>query len=147
MSAFLPLGDRAFIADLPAGSNLRSLFRRLRALPGAEDVVITESRVAIYGDVAHAAAEAALEHAEADSAEDQAAPALRVVLVRYDGEDLAEVAAACGLSEAEVIAHHTGQDYDSGFCPVSRTSGRSTHGWSCPGARCRACTSRRSRSG
>ncbi|MFV0306684.1 MAG: 5-oxoprolinase subunit B family protein [Desertimonas sp.] len=36
--------------------------------------------------------------------------------VRYDGEDLAGVAEATGLSVAEVIARHTGNDYVSAFC-------------------------------
>lgn len=36
--------------------------------------------------------------------------------VRYDGEDLAEVARLVGLSSEEVIAAHTGQTWTVGFC-------------------------------
>ncbi len=40
--------------------------------------------------------------------------------VRYDGEDLAEVAALLGMSEAEVVRRHTGTEYKvafTGFAP------------------------------
>ncbi|PIE21391.1 MAG: allophanate hydrolase [Arachnia propionica] len=37
------------------------------------------------------------------------------ITVRYDGADLAAVAAACGLSIPEVIAAHTGQAWRAGF--------------------------------
>ncbi|MGN6534701.1 MAG: 5-oxoprolinase/urea amidolyase family protein [Mesorhizobium sp.] len=40
--------------------------------------------------------------------------------VRYDGEDIAEVAALLGISEAEVVQRHTGADYTvafTGFAP------------------------------
>lgn len=50
-----------------------------------------------------------------------AAPAEVVELaVRYDGEDLGEVSRLTGLSESEVIAAHTGQDWVvafTGFAP------------------------------
>jgi KipI family sensor histidine kinase inhibitor len=38
------------------------------------------------------------------------------IAVRYDGEDLAEVAETVGLSTAEVIGTHTGQAWTVGFC-------------------------------
>ncbi|TDQ45967.1 5-oxoprolinase subunit B family protein [Actinorugispora endophytica] len=36
--------------------------------------------------------------------------------VRYDGEDLADIAAATGLSEREVVAAHTGTTWTVAFC-------------------------------
>lgn len=41
------------------------------------------------------------------------------VPVTYDGEDLAEVASLTGLSEREVIAAHTGQEWTVAFCGFS----------------------------
>ena len=38
------------------------------------------------------------------------------IAVRYDGEDLASVAAACGLSSAEVVDRHRATDYTCAFC-------------------------------
>lgn len=49
-----------------------------------------------------------------------AAPAGEVVVpVRYDGADLAEVAAATGLTRAEVIARHTGRRYLVALCGLA----------------------------
>lgn len=39
-----------------------------------------------------------------------------VIMVRYDGADLAEVAELTGLGVQEVIAAHTGQRWTVGFC-------------------------------
>jgi len=39
-----------------------------------------------------------------------------VVPVRYDGPDLADVAARCNLTIAEVVALHSGADYQVAFC-------------------------------
>jgi KipI family sensor histidine kinase inhibitor len=36
--------------------------------------------------------------------------------VRYDGEDLEAVAAACGLSSAEVVERHRAAEYTCAFC-------------------------------
>lgn len=116
------LGDRAWVGRLPDAADVRALFARLRALPGAEDVVITETRVAIYGDVELFAAEAALVAQESSDASDLSsiAPTTHVIRVRYDGEDLVEVARTAVLTVAEVIALHTGTTYDVrmiGFLP------------------------------
>ena len=51
---------------------------------------------------------------------ERAAGTLIEIPVRYDGEDLAEVAAMLGISSAEVIARHTSTDYTvafTGFAP------------------------------
>jgi KipI family sensor histidine kinase inhibitor len=39
-----------------------------------------------------------------------------VIAVRYDGPDLAEVASLTGLTDAEVVAAHTGTTWTVGFC-------------------------------
>ncbi len=51
------------------------------------------------------------------SAESQAIPAATLRLpVRYDGEDLAEVAELTGLSVAEIVAAHTAGEWTAAFC-------------------------------
>ncbi len=59
-----------------------------------------------------------VEHAEVErdvrgrEGEGVAAPARTVEIpVRYDGPDLRDVAALCGLTESEVVARHAGGDY------------------------------------
>ncbi len=124
LACFSQLGDRAWVAALPEGADVRALFSRLRALPHAEDVVITDAGVAIYGDVdlgaVHAALGAATDGPGKGGVDNAATPETHVVRVRYDGEDLAEVARACGLTQAELIARHTLATYDVqmvGFLP------------------------------
>ncbi len=124
LACFARLGDRAWVAELPAGGDARALFSRLRALPHARDVVITDARVAIYGDVELAAVHAALvagtDAAQKEGADNAGTPATHVVRVRYDGEDLVAVARACGFTEAELVARHTQATYDVkmiGFMP------------------------------
>lgn len=64
-----------------------------------------------------------------------------VIDVRYDGEDLAEVAGLTGLSVAEVVAAHTGTPWRVAFCgfaPDSRTWSAGIHGCGCRAATRRA---------
>lgn len=46
----------------------------------------------------------------------RAAPGKVEIPVRYDGEDLADIAAATGLSERDVVAAHTGATWTVAFC-------------------------------
>jgi UPF0271 protein len=121
MNQFSPLGDRAWIAPLPAGTDVRRLFAQLRAVLRVQDVVITEERVAIYGALGPddlAAVESALRGEGGGGAATTCTT--HVIRVRYDGEDLAEVASAANLSEAAVIALHTAPSYEVrmlGFLP------------------------------
>jgi KipI family sensor histidine kinase inhibitor len=121
MSGLSALGDRAWVAALPEGADLRELFARLRALPHVEDVVITEERVAVYGAIPKSSladVEAALR--APPGAAGATEPVTHTIRVRYDGEDLAEVARATSRSEASIIELHTSTTFDvamMGFSP------------------------------
>ncbi|GAO22286.1 urea amidolyase related protein [Alicycliphilus sp. B1] len=61
--------------------------------------------------------------------------------VRYDGEDLAEVAQMLGITREELVRRHTGSAYSVafvGFAPVSPTSRAATKAWTCRAAPRRA---------
>jgi UPF0271 protein len=120
-----PFGDTAWRARLPEGSDgarRRVLLEALRALAGVLDVVVTEQHALVV-----LAEGAPREAARADitrtlarvsaSGEATAEAAVRehVVPVRYDGADLADVAAASALSPADVVALHTGALYEVAF--------------------------------
>jgi UPF0271 protein len=105
-------GDAALRARLPEGADSRSLLQQLRALPHVIDAVVTERHALIAFDpslppvdVADAIAQALSEPPAAT------APGGHRIQVRYDGEDLQEVAAASGLSIDEVVALHARGDY------------------------------------
>lgn len=103
-----PLGDRALRVAVAPGEDRRALLARARALPGVEDAVVTERHLALHlADGAPAPDLAAL---DGDGAE-APPPASHVVRVRYDGPDLARVAAHARLAEAEVIALHAARTY------------------------------------
>src|SRR5579859_5191775 len=106
MTVLEAFGDAAWRATLPHGTDARSLLAVLRAHPGVVDAVVTEGHaLAVFdpeaaqtGRVALAAAiDAALgvggAHGEPSAAVADA-PREHVVRVRYDGADIAEVAAA-----------------------------------------------------
>jgi UPF0271 protein len=119
-----PLGDGALRFPLPTDVDAAALLERLRAWPGVRDAVVTETHAAIYFDPAAppvlepVALLALLEEARQDTG---SRPHREVTIaVRYDGEDLAPVAAAAGLSPDEVAALHAGRSYEVrliGFLP------------------------------
>jgi 5-oxoprolinase (ATP-hydrolysing) subunit A len=105
-------GDAALRARLPEGADTRSLLEELRALPHVVDAVVTERHALIAFDpglppvdVADAIARALSEPSPAT------APSEHRIHVRYDGEDLDEVAATTRLSRGDVIALHTAPEY------------------------------------
>jgi UPF0271 protein len=129
--ALEPFGDTAWRARLPAESDAgsrRVLLDALRALPDVVDVVVSERHalVVLAADAllegAREAIARALARPSAPAPDEPTRPELREhrVLIRYDGEDLAEVASASGLSPAEVVALHAGTAYEVaaiGFLP------------------------------
>lgn len=122
----LPCGDLAILVELDDGDERRRFDAALRSaslpgvvehIPAARTVLVT---VASSSELAGVAAR--LRDLPLPSLEDLADPADRplVVEVRYDGEDLDEVAAHLGVAPAEVVARHTGQVWRvefSGFAP------------------------------
>lgn len=124
-------GDTAWRAHLPEGADgtsRRGLLERLRALPGVVDVVVSERHALVVltrgtpldGARDGIARVLAGESGSAPGTATRTEPREHRVLVRYDGADLAEVASASGLSQAEVVAIHSGAEYEVssvGFLP------------------------------
>jgi KipI family sensor histidine kinase inhibitor len=114
--------------DARANAAVRALDRRLadRPLPGVIEAVPTYRSLLVCFDPALASfatlAAALLEGATLDAPPIAPGP-LRTIPTVYggaDGPDLAEVAAACGLREEEVIRLHTAQEFSAlmlGFLP------------------------------
>lgn len=124
-------GDTAWRARLPEGADVgrrRGWLEGLRALPGVVDAVVAERHALIVlapvtplDEVRDRIARVlAGESTSAPGAAMVPAPREHRVLVRYDGADLAEVASASRLSRAEVVAIHSGAEYEVssvGFLP------------------------------
>jgi KipI family sensor histidine kinase inhibitor len=124
MISLSPLGDRAFLAEFDAESAARRWafsVSRSRFL-GVVDVVLAYQSAAVYADP-ELADLAQLERSlrSLTPVDEQLSQSNVVELpVLYDGEDLAEAARLLGLSESEVVALHSGSDYDVfaiGFLP------------------------------
>jgi UPF0271 protein len=110
----VPLGDRALRITLPDDADRAATLARLRALPGVADAVIAERHAAVYFPAPSAGPPPGLADAIVRAS---GAPAGRVVhvRVRYDGPDLAAVAAWAGLAEHEVIRRHAEPLYEARF--------------------------------
>lgn len=133
-----PLGDAALTITLGDAVDL-ALNRRVHRLaaaiarlahPAVVDVVPAYAAVTVFYEPLHAshadlaAALAPLVAAAADDAGEAAAggtaPREHVIRVRYDGPDLADVAARTGLAASEVVARHAARTYTVyllGFVP------------------------------
>ena len=119
MLEIVPLGDCALRCTLPGGIDRRAAFELLKHWPLVIDAVVTERHACITFDPTHPPAPPwdALEGPLPPLAE---RPRRHLIRVRYDGEDLAEVAAAAKLSIDEVIQLHMGRVYQVlliGFLP------------------------------
>ena len=133
---FLPVTAGALLVELPDLPRTLALLRALQAGPpeGVTEVIPAARTLLIHyepwrlDDAQLAAAvaaiaqkaESAAQSAAESGAPEEAAGALVQIPVRYDGEDLAEVAAHLGLSAAQVIARHTAQPWQvafAGFAP------------------------------
>lgn len=95
------------------------------ALDGVEEIVPAYASLGVYFDPArtsHASLERAIAPLIASVGESSALVSSRTIEIptRYDGDDLAEVAAATGLGIAEVIERHAARAYTVyalGFAP------------------------------
>jgi UPF0271 protein len=105
-----PLGDHALRVRLPEGAAPAGVLARLRAAPGVVDAVVTDGFAAAYFSRAPPAPDVLRAWLTASfTSHDGAAPAPRThtITVRYDGADLADVAARAGCSCEEAIRMHT----------------------------------------
>ena len=118
----MPYGPGAVLAEYDDLDTVLAVAQRVRdlALPGVVEVVPAMRTVLVVFDergVGDGADRSAVEAALADTgAVPQHAGPLVTVPVRYDGIDLAEVAALTGRSEAEVVALHCSAEYRVAFC-------------------------------
>lgn len=112
----LPYGPGALLAEYDDLDTVLSVASRVRALglPGVVDVVAALRTVLV---VHEGADRDAVVTALSDVRVEVPEPGpLVVVPVRYDGPDLADVAAATRRTEAEVVAAHTAAEYRVAFC-------------------------------
>lgn len=114
-----PMGDRAYLAHFADERSAAAWAGAVRARnwPGVTDVVLAYRGVAVFADpdrLDPTDLESRLRSIAIEPA-DTPGPGTTeplVIPVLYDGEDLDDVAARLGLSPAEVVARHTGVDYD-----------------------------------
>ncbi|WP_369068827.1 5-oxoprolinase subunit B family protein [Kineococcus terrestris] len=123
----LPAGDRAWLLEAPDDAGARRAPRFARELTedpptGVEDVLPAARTVLVTlrpGADASAVAREVLRRWASPPAADEAAFAASAdvvtVPVRYDGEDLADVAALLGTSPEDVVAQHTGTTWECAF--------------------------------
>jgi KipI family sensor histidine kinase inhibitor len=128
----VPLGDRALLVrlgatiDLALAARVRREAARVSAarIPGVGDVTPAYASFAVFFDATrttYAAVARAVESlGETDAEAAPLTPRHHRIVVRYDGADLADVAAHVGLSENEVIRRHSEMTYTvycMGFVP------------------------------
>ena len=122
----LPCGDQAVLLDCESLEEATGWFAALADL----DPVLGAQTVLVRGSIAELRATIAAREpkqpAEAESTADEV-----VLIVSYDGPDLAEVASLTGLTEAEVVAAHTGTAWTVGFCGFAPGFAYLTGGDSC----------------
>lgn len=112
----LPAGDRAWLVEPTDPASIAGFVQHLRAQPLSvvEDVLPAATTVLVTltsGTDLQTAGRALVEHFEAGSRLEVSAPPddedPLVIEVRYDGDDLAEVARLMGMSREQVIDAHT----------------------------------------
>lgn len=117
----LPVGDDALLVEVAAGEEAQALhaelLRRRAAgtLPPVREIVPAARTVLLAGVADPAGLAAQLSRWDVPPV----APDARAVVelpVRYDGPDLADVAALWGVTEAEVARIHSGASYLVAFC-------------------------------
>ena len=101
----VPYGDAAWRIELPARVDRRAVQQLLRRWPGVVDALVTDRHALVCFAPDHPPPDPrdAMLHA---TSEKSSAPRVHLVRVRYDGPDLAAVAASLGRTVDEVIALH-----------------------------------------
>lgn len=121
----LPASDQALLLELDDLAQTMALYRHVaaRQLPGVQELV-PAARTLLVHYAPHVISAAslvalvrklALEVAGQAATTDQVLGRLVEIPVRYDGEDLPDVAQVLGISVAQVIERHTAQPYDAAF--------------------------------
>ena len=119
-----PVGERGLLVEVEELATVHRLHAALRQLapPGVVELVPAYRTVLIVAEPDRAGVldelAAALPELELPPAEAVAGDTVEVP-VRYDGEDLPEVARLTGLSAEEVVRHHTAPEYTVAFLGFS----------------------------
>ena len=119
-----PAGERALLVEVEDLGTVHRLHAALRALdpPGVTELVPGYRTLLVVADPAHAGSldelAAALPTLELPPAEAVAGDPVEIP-VRYDGEDLDEVARLTGLDPAEVVRRHAAPTYTVAFLGFS----------------------------
>lgn len=121
---FLPVRAGRILVELPDLETTLALLASLENEPiaGVEELIPAARTLLAAFDPGRLQPEHLVEEIsgrDLSSAPAAAGPLVEIP-VRYDGEDIAEVAALLGMSEAEVVRRHTGAEYKvafTGFAP------------------------------
>ena len=115
------LGDGALRLPRPKGKDEAAVVAAARRWPGVIDACVTEEWLAVYfADDADAHVDPSLVEALEAAPSGGGAPRQIEIAVRYDGEDLQDVARCCGLTVEALRAAHAGASYTVlflGFMP------------------------------
>jgi KipI family sensor histidine kinase inhibitor len=122
----LPAGDTAVLVELEDLPGTLRLFQAVQQHPlkGVEEVVpAARTLLLTFRPAAVSAAQVAAHIRRLSASFDHRADALPAsasgrlveIPVRYDGEDLEEVAALLGIGVSELIERHTGSEYQAAF--------------------------------
>jgi KipI family sensor histidine kinase inhibitor len=124
MTGLEPLGDRAFLAHFPSVDEATAWAEAVRvaALAGVVDIVTAYGVVAVFADPERADLEELQRTLDSirPASYNRPPPREHVVPVRYDGEDLVEVAGRLGLHPDVVVDQHSSAVYTvqaMGFLP------------------------------
>jgi KipI family sensor histidine kinase inhibitor len=116
----LPVGDRAVLVELDSLADVHRLHRSVQAagigvdsIPGWGTLLVTTN-----GDVGSLMSQ--LRDLSWEGSQPLQQTALHEIPVVYDGEDLSNVAKACGVSTAEVVRLHSSTEYVVAFLGFSR---------------------------
>jgi len=117
----LPAGDAAVLVELADLAEAGRLYASLRAdpPPGTLDLVPATRTVLVTLDRAVTGPEqvaAVLRSRSLAAGPDPGRGELVELPTRYDGPDLADVAALTGLTGAEVVRRHAGREWTVAFC-------------------------------
>jgi KipI family sensor histidine kinase inhibitor len=122
----LPASDQALLVELDSLPETMALFQawQRQPLPGVDEIVPAARTLLVAYRPAGVSARRVAAHARqlhralarpAAGGPPNAAARLVEIPVRYSGEDLQTVADLLGISAAEVIARHTGCEYQAAF--------------------------------
>ncbi|MEU5363837.1 allophanate hydrolase subunit 1 [Streptomyces sp. NPDC005925] len=116
----LPVGDSALLVEVASGEEAEALHaellrRRAEGTLTAREIVPAARTVLLDGVTGPARLASELTAADVPSAPPRARAVIELP-VRYDGPDLADVAALWGVPEEEVARVHAGTEFRVAFC-------------------------------